>query len=71
MRTGLALSALIGVEDHEPGAVRIPVWVRRMHADGLPFAVDELPSKDVAWRFPPPTGSQEYLKRWNRVTSGY
>lgn len=42
----------------------VPVWVRRMHADGLP-------TTRVRLREPLRAGSQRFIDRWNRVASGY
>ncbi len=42
----------------------VPVWVHRMHADGLPTT--EAPS-----RAPLQTGSQRFVERWDRVARGY
>ena len=41
-----------------------PVWVQRMHADGLP-------TTEVSARIPRPTGSQRFIERWNVVSCGY
>jgi hypothetical protein len=46
------------------GHAAVPVWVHRLHADGLPVA-------EHAWRATLQTGSQRFIERWNRVACGY
>ena len=41
-----------------------PVWVRRLHADGLPTTED-------SGRTPLLEGSQRFVDRWSRVATGY
>ncbi len=42
----------------------VPVWVHRMHADGLR-------TTGVSSGAPLQAGSQRFIERWNRVASGY
>jgi len=41
-----------------------PVWVHRMHADGLDLMAES------SWA-PLQTGSQRFIERWSRVSCGY
>lgn len=47
------------MSDHDA----VPVWVHRMHADGLPSA-RAAPAAS-------PTDSQRFIDRWDRVEAGY
>lgn len=42
----------------------LPVWVHRLHADGLPTI-------ELSSRAGLVAGSQRFIERWSRVASGY
>jgi hypothetical protein len=58
-RRGEPLAPTLRIDD-----LRVPAWVHRLHADGLPGGAipSEAPSRPV---------SQRFIGRWHGVTSGY
>ena len=62
--TGAAVDQALVAESPTPDVATVPVWLHRLHGDGLP-------TRQAGSATPRALDSQRFVKRWKGVAGGY